>query len=103
MRLHRQDGAESLDDLLAEFARLVNGEHPRDDHRELLELSIIVLGGEPKRGIAFARPGPCTPPAAIYAVKVYLFRYQVQLTAFEESGFDHVPLHHQRQVVVKER
>ena len=33
-------------DLLAEFHNLLDGQHPRDDYRELLELSIIVLGGE---------------------------------------------------------
>ena len=31
--------------------------HPRDDYRELLELTMIFLGGIPKKGISFRIPG----------------------------------------------
>ena len=63
-----------------ERLNLLDGQHPRDDYRELLELSIIVLGGEPKRGVFIARPGAlhCARWMAkiIYAIKVFLFRNQ---------------------------
>ena len=67
-------------DLLADFQYLLDGQHPRDDYRELLELSIIVLGGQPKRGILIARPGALHRARwmakIIYAIKVFLFRNQ---------------------------
>ena len=86
-----QNLRERRDDLLVEFQRLLDGQHPRDDYRELLELSIIVLGGQPKRGIRITRPGALHRARwmakIIYAVKVFLFRDQdkFQLTQAELS------------------
>ena len=45
------------DDLIATFRRHLDTDHPRDDYRELFELAVIILGGVPKRGIPFNRPG----------------------------------------------
>lgn len=71
---------ERRDDLLVEFQGLLDRQHPRDDYRELLELSVIVLGGQPKRGIHIARPGALHRARwmakIIYAVKLFLFREQ---------------------------
>lgn len=54
-----------------------------DDYCKLLKLSFIILGGQPKQGIRFVRPG--APHRArlmakiIYAIKVFLYRDQDKL------------------------
>ena len=62
----------------------------RDDYREFPELSIIFLGGSPQRGIHFMAPGPMHHARwmskVIYSLKVWMFRSQFRLTAFEEKG-----------------
>lgn len=62
----------------------------RDDYRELLELSLIFLGGTPSRGVHFIRPGPMHHARwmskAIYSLKVWMFRGQFKLTQREEQG-----------------
>ena len=52
--LHLKD---SRDDLLEQFGRLLEDQHPRYDYRELLELAIIVLGGVPQRWRSLIKPG----------------------------------------------
>ena len=56
--------------------------HPRDDYRELLELTIIFLGSAPPRGISFRYPGAVHRARwmarAIYAIKMWLFRKQYE-------------------------
>lgn len=55
---------------------------PRDDYRELLELSIIFLGGTPERGIRFQYPGAIHRARwmarAIYCIKMWLFHKQYE-------------------------
>ena len=50
--------------------------HPRDDYKELLELSSLFLGTMEK--ISFRQPGPCSNARwmskAIYTLKMYLLR-----------------------------
>lgn len=80
------------DDLINEFICLLDKQHPRDDYQELLELAIVILGGQPKRGVCINRPGALHRARwmakIIYAFKLYLFRdpTQFRLTATEESG-----------------
>ena len=66
---------------------------PRNDYREFLELVIILLGSSPQRGIRFIRPGAMHRARwmmrMIYAIKMYLFRNQFQLSAKELSGLKH--------------
>lgn len=85
---------ERRDDLIASFHRLLEVQHPRDDYREMLELSIIVLGGQPKRGIRIARPGALHHARwmakVIYSIKILLFRGQFTLTRAEVSGIKRV-------------
>ena len=54
----------------------------RDDYRELLELSIVFLGGTPPRGIRFQYPGAIHRARwmarAIYSIKMWLFRKQFE-------------------------
>ncbi|KAG0719104.1 hypothetical protein GWK47_007383 [Chionoecetes opilio] len=81
---------DSRDNLIAGLKLHLSQFQPRDDYRELLELSVIVLGGMPARGIRFRRPGAHHHARwmakLIYAVKIYLFRGQANLTARESAG-----------------
>jgi hypothetical protein len=56
---------------------------PRDDYRELLELTIIFLGAIPPRGVSFQYPGAVHRARwmarAIYSIKMWLFRTQFPL------------------------
>ena len=56
----------------------LNTDHPRDDYRELLELTVIFLGGVPQRGIKFMKPGALHRARfmarLIYGMKMFLFR-----------------------------
>ena len=63
---------------------------PRDDYRELLELTMIFLGATPSRGIRFMQPGALHRARwmarVIYAIKLCLFRSQFVMTKREEAG-----------------
>jgi hypothetical protein len=67
---------------------------PRDDYRELLELTVIFLGGIPARGVKFMAPGAIHHARwmakALYSLKIWLFRGQFKLTAREEKGLHDV-------------
>jgi len=56
---------------------------PRDDYCELLELTIIFLGGCPPRGVHFRQPGAIHRARwmakAIYCIKMWLFRNKYKL------------------------
>ena len=70
----------------------LESEQPRDDYRELLELTLIALRRNPPRGIRFSRPGACHRARwmakIIYAIKIYLFRCQFKLTSRELDGIE---------------
>lgn len=63
---------------------------PRDDYRELLELTLIFLGKMCHREIKFRLPGAMHQARwmskAIYSLKVWMFRSQFQLTKKESCG-----------------
>ena len=63
---------------------------PRDDYRELLELTVIFLRGIPTRGVHFAKPGAMHRARfmarLIYALKIFVFRDVFSLTARELKG-----------------
>ncbi|XP_043216604.1 uncharacterized protein LOC122378950 [Amphibalanus amphitrite] len=84
------DDVPERDELLVSFRRFLDHAQPRDDYRELLELCVIALGGVPKRGVRFSRPGALHRARwmakGIYAVKTFLFREQFRLTAAEARG-----------------
>ena len=70
------------DSLLQEWVALFSSSHPRDDYKEMLELFIVLLGGEggiPK--VKFRRPGAMHRARwmarAIYAAKITLFAVQL--------------------------
>lgn len=67
---------------------------PRDDYKELLNLTIIFLGGTPEKGVSFRAPAGLHRARwmakAIYALKIYLFREQLKLTNREIKGIKDV-------------
>ena len=69
---------------------LEEGEFLRDDYAELQHLSLVFLGGVPNKHINFRAPGALHNARwmakAIYSLKIYLFRDQIQLTSCEQKG-----------------
>ena len=66
---------------------LTREKQPRDDYREMLELTLIFLGEVPPTGIRFRKPGAYHHARwmakIIYCFKIYLFRGQFKLTSRE--------------------
>src|SRR2546425_9478883 len=68
---------------------------PRNDYSELLELTIIFLGGTPPGGINFHYPGAIHRARwmakAIYALKMWLFRneYPMHQRSMSSRGSSH--------------
>lgn len=80
-----------------EFAmNALQSNQPRDDFRELLELSIIFLGGIPTRGIRLMAPGAMHQARwmakILYSIKIWMFREQFRLTAREEKSLRDISL-----------
>ena len=69
---------------------------PRDDYRELLELTIMFLGGVPSRGCSFKAPAGLHRARwmakAIYSLKIWMLRSQFKMTKREEKGIADVCL-----------
>lgn len=70
--------------------RFLSEIQPRDDYKELLELSLIFLGHVPPRGIRFYKPGAYHHARwmakVIYSLKIYIFRKCFKLAKKEEKG-----------------
>src|SRR6218665_717760 len=86
----------SRDELLEFFAAQLAITQPRDDYRELIELSMLFLGQAPPRGIHFQAPGPMHHARwmskVLYSLKIWMFRGQFKLTAKEESNLKEICL-----------
>jgi hypothetical protein len=69
---------------------LDNKSHPRDDYAELILLSFIFVEGVPDNPVTIRTPGAFHQARwmakAIYALKIYLFREQFNLTARERKA-----------------
>jgi len=80
----------NLDDILMSLKIAISKKLPREDYRELLDLSIIYLGGVPPGGIQFRKPGAYHMARwmakAIYTLKLYLFRTEFKLSKLEEKS-----------------
>ena len=82
----------NLKEEVIDFAKqiLFSSHQPRDDYRELLELTIIFLGDTPPRGVRIMAPGAMHRARwmskLLYCVKIWLFRAQFRLTAREETA-----------------
>jgi len=76
-------------EMLEYLPRALEVQQPRDDYQELLRLSLLFLGGDnaDKGSSTFRAPGPTHHARwmakAIYALKMFLFRSQFQLTPQE--------------------
>ena len=84
-------GHQDLKTAAFEYAmETVEQDHQRDDFRELLELTIIYLGGVPPRGIRIMAPGAMHQARwmakAIYVLKIFLLRSQLKLTVKETTA-----------------
>ncbi len=69
---------------------------PRDDYKELLQLTIIFLGGVPAKEISFKAPAGLHRARwmakALYSLKMWMFRSQFKLTKAEEKGLSNICL-----------
>ncbi|KAK4320593.1 hypothetical protein Pmani_008554 [Petrolisthes manimaculis] len=81
--------AEFKDEMVQMLEMAVKVKQPRDDYRELLELTIIFLGVVLPQGIHFAAPGAMHQALwmakVIYTFKVWMFRAQFNLTSPEHK------------------
>lgn len=72
----------------------LNKFQPRDDYKELLDLTIVYLGGVPSKGISFKAPAGLHRARwmakAIYCLKIMLFSRQFKLTKKEEANVQQV-------------
>jgi hypothetical protein len=80
--------------IIAFASRQMNEQQPRDDYKELLELTIILLGGIPSTGIKFKKPGAYHRARwmakLIYSMKIFMFKKQFKITAKEEKGLTEI-------------
>ena len=62
---------------------------PRDDYQELLQLTVICLGGMLAKDVSFKAPAGLHPARwmanAIYSLKIWIFRQQFKLTEKEQK------------------
>lgn len=69
---------DALDDMKTFLTDQLGICHQREDYRELLELSLLFIGGLPARGVMFRKPGALHRARfmarLIYALKIYMFR-----------------------------
>lgn len=81
-------------DMISFAQNQLNVYQPRDDYKELLNLTIIYLGGIPEKGTSFRMPAGLHRARwmakSIYCLKIllllFLFRHQFKLTKKEEKG-----------------
>ena len=82
------DPVDGADEIIATCHALLKKQQPRDDYREMLQLTIIVLGGEVEASIR--KPGAYHRARwmakVIYALKITLFREQFALTKHEKRS-----------------
>ena len=82
--------ADVKDEMVQMLVKAVQVTQPRDDYRELLELTLIFLGAVPPRGIHFLAPGAMHQARwmakVIYSFKVWMFRSEFKLTVRECRG-----------------
>jgi len=78
------------DDVLAFANNQLLATQPRDDYKELLEITILFLGRTPGRSVHFMAPAAMhrarRMSKAIYAIKLWMFCSQFPLTKKEEKG-----------------
>jgi hypothetical protein len=96
--LQKEDGIipDCASDIIAFCMQQLEQNQPRDDYKELIELTIISLGGVPQRGVHFMAPGALHRARwmakIIYSRKIHLFRKQFKLTKSELNGLNRFAL-----------
>jgi hypothetical protein len=69
----------------------LSGNLPRDDYRELLEITLIFLGIAPPRGIHFAQPGAMHQARwmskVIYTFKLWMFHHSLSLLLVKKKVY----------------
>jgi len=67
-----------LDEVISFCEDQITNIQSREDYKEFIELSIIILGGVPPRGIQFRLPDALHrvrwTAIAIYAMKIWMFK-----------------------------
>src|ERR1700761_6995479 len=80
------------------LAEALTENQPRDDYRELMELTFMFLGTALSRGARYTTPGlmhkACWMSKVIYALKVWMFRSQFQLSKYESAGLRELCIFH---------
>ncbi|KAL4103442.1 hypothetical protein QTP88_018819 [Uroleucon formosanum] len=80
---------DEVDTVLSFTLNCLKVQQCREDYRELLELTVIFLGGIPVRGISFRVPGAIHHARwmskAIYSLKICLFSEQFKLNSKEKN------------------
>ena len=75
------------DDLVSFMIGQLKNFHLRDDYKELLQQALLFLGVPPADGQRIMAPGAFHRvrwmAKLVYCLKIYLFRSQFNLTAFE--------------------
>ena len=88
--------SEFREECIATALEHLANQQPRDDYRELLEISIIFLASIPPRGVHILAPGAFHKARwmakAIYAIKIWMFAEQFSLTKAEKSGIAELAL-----------
>lgn len=73
---------------------LTVGKHPREDYKELLQLSLLYLGGWSENDFSFRVPGALHQARwmskAIYTLKIVLFNKQLSIPQQEKNGMQRV-------------
>lgn len=81
-------------DMISFAQNQLNQYQPRDDYKELLNLTIIYLGGVSENQALFRMPAGLHRARwmakAMYCLKIFLFRHQFKITKKEEKGIKDV-------------
>ena len=96
--LSEEQKANDLADITDEITAFAQSQlvqfQPRDDYRELPDLTITFLGGVPVKGMSFKAPAGLHRARwmakVIYSLKILMFKGQIKLTAREEKGFKEI-------------
>ena len=78
---------------ITDFVISKNNEQPRDDYKELLELTLLLIGNPPNQ-ITFKKPGAYHRARwmakGIYCIKIFMFKQQFKLTSKEEKSLEDI-------------
>lgn len=92
------------DDVVQELQTALSQQQPRDDYKELIEITLIFLGTHACRGVVWSTPGPMHlarwMSKVIYTFKVWMFRSQLKLAQRQLHGLRSLCIFYSRIYVV---